>query len=85
MKKDEHSKREPKEILWIKDETKTEKGNNQYLYYVFNSEQQQYKNLDKETLKDLLASEMLNLYNENIWVPGLSEEKKTVRSSNIEH
>ena len=51
-----------RDILWIK-------NGNGYLYYTFNSEQQAYKLLDKETIAELLSSGMMELYKGEV-LPG---------------
>jgi len=60
IRKDERADKDVREILWVKDTSQNKCEN--YLYYTFNSEQQAFKTLDKETVEELLAAGMLELY-----------------------
>jgi len=49
-------------ILWVEDEERSTEDKKEYLYYVFNSEQQAFKSADYELIEELLANGMLEFY-----------------------
>lgn len=63
--------KDTKGVLWVRDFEENSKKN-KYSYYVFNSNQQQFKSLDKEVIEELMASGMLEFYF-NTKLPGFEE------------
>ena len=81
IRKEERVDKDVRTILWVKKNNKEE-----YLYYTFNSEQQEFKSLDKETVEELLASGMLEFY-KGQKLPGFEEwisEKEYKQLRNFE-
>lgn len=83
IRKNERTDKEVRDILWIK--TFDENQNEKYLYYTFNADQQALKTLDKDTIEELLAAEMIEYYKDQK-IPGIdwNEPQKRNRNAGIE-
>lgn len=62
IRKKDAVEKETRDILWVEDEERSTDENKEYLYYVFNSEQQAFKSADYELIEELLANGMLEFY-----------------------
>ena len=83
IRRDSRADKEVRDILWLKDTD--EQGKDKYLYYTFNSQQQAFKSLDRETIEELLASGMIEFYKDQQlpgfkdWIP--EKEYQAMRNS----